>query len=395
MNKFVKTFALAVMAFAAVACNDEGGKGGNKSPYSADITTPANCYIVAPGSTVRFVANIGNTAEKANFTTAELTWQDVKGMVTKVDAQADKGKVVVTLASGIEGNALVSVKDAEGKIVWNYHLWVTNYQPEKNVINYSYSRTTTAEDGTETTDNFAFVMMDRYIGALSAEAGNAKAHGLHYNWGRPAPLFAATRQTGEPGVYFTIDGDTVSNAIKQPVAGEDNIANAIANPTTHYNCGSSDGYWGWISNSSAFVKANCSDMWGGVSATQTKYDPCPTGWRVAPYQAYKFLGGDKAVEAAEVSKVFDGVGEENKNIVGWNYNINGATLYIPSCGEFNNNGGYSNGAGTNWPNGKAWTAGADADNARAWGTNISPNGASYAQGLANSYTLPVRCVKVQ
>lgn len=402
MMKIVKNLALAVMAFAAVACNDEGGKGGNKSPYSADITTPANCYIVAPGSTVRFVANIGNTAEKAVFTTAELTWQDVQGMVTKVDAQAAAGKVVVTLASGVEGNALVSVKDAEGKIVWNYHLWVTNYNPDENAMVYTYTRTITAEDGAETTEEFSYTMMDRYMGAMTAEAGAAGAHGLHYNWGRPAPLFAATAQDGSGyKAYYTIAGDTVANVLEAPVEVENNIANAIANPTTQYNA-KSEGNYGWIANNRTIFKTNeIMDMWGGVSSTKTQYDPCPAGWRVAPAGAWKFLGGDANITASNlaaenaVAVIYkDGV-EGNANILGRTYNIGGKNYYFPDCGESGPNGLYCYGAGTTYPKGKAWTATCDSENARAYGTEVSPSWIRYYSGLGVSYALPVRCVKVQ
>ena len=63
------------------------------------------------------------------------------------------------------------------------------------------------------------------------------------------------------------------------------MPNAILNPLTHYS-GVSGGNYCWLTNNKGAVDTDViSDYWGGVSGTQTKYDPCPAGWRVAPPEA--------------------------------------------------------------------------------------------------------------
>lgn len=395
MKKIFKTLSLALMACAAlVACKDNNGEGsGPKSPYNADITTPANCYIVAPGSVTRFVANIGNTAEKAQFATAELTWQDAQGLITKVEGQAANGAVVVTTAAEAQGNALVSVKDADGKIVWNYHVWVTNYNPEANVMTFKATKTVE-----EVTYNYDFVMMDRYLGAMSGEVGSLDAFGLHYNWGRPTPLFAGTLKTGgDYAPFFDMEGDTVALTLAAPVENLDNnIPTAIANPTTQYN-GGSDCNYGWLGSKAFSKTAEVDDLWGGVSGVQTKYDPCPAGWRVAPYNAYRFF--DSAATAVEgyeyeVAKVYANDEVANANFLGMKVTTGDKSFFFPAAGESGPNGNWTNGYGGTWPNGKAWTAVNDTANSRAWATAMSPSSASCAQGLGYSYALPVRCIKL-
>ena len=392
MMKIVKKIALAVLAVSTLAAcnNNEGQGGGGKSPYTADITTPANCYIVAPGSTVRFVANIGNSAEKAVFSTAELTWQDVKGMVTKVDAQAADSKVVVTLANGVEGNALVSVKDAEGKIVWNYHLWVTNYNPDENAMAQNFSKTVD-----DVTTNYSFVMMDRHLGAMANEVGSAASLGLHYNWGRPAPLFAAGSidNTGYKA-YYTIEGDTVATTLQAAVEfPENNIAAAIANPTTQYN-GGSDCNYGWLGNRAFANTAEVADLWGGVSEVQTKYDPCPAGWRVAPYNALRFANTDLTPNFEMVKEYVNGE-VANANFHGISVKMGEKSYYFPAGGESGPNGKFASGIGSTWPNGKVWSSVNDGANCRAWAMTMTPSSVSHAGGTTYSYALPVRCVKVQ
>lgn len=78
---------------------------------------------------MKFPANIGNTTEKAAFQTADLLWQDVAGMVEQLIAAPEENCVYAVLKSGVSGNAVVAVKNADGTVVWSYHLWVADFRP--------------------------------------------------------------------------------------------------------------------------------------------------------------------------------------------------------------------------------------------------------------------------
>ena len=224
---------------------------------------------------MKFPANIGNTTEKAVFQTADLLWQDVAGMVEQLIAAPEENCVYAVLKSGVSGNAVVAVKNADGAVVWSYHLWVAGFDPDANVMTW-----TDSESGT------SYKMMDRYVGAVSNQPGSDLSNGLFYQWGRKDP-FGSSNYEGKLKAMYDMAGAEVTRTV-EACAAEDNIPNSIANPLTHYS-GVSGGNYSWLTT----VKANIAtdvikDLWGAESGTQTKYDPCPAGWRVAPQAAWKF-----------------------------------------------------------------------------------------------------------
>ncbi|BBL00387.1 fibrobacter succinogene major domain protein [Alistipes onderdonkii subsp. vulgaris] len=62
---------------------------------------------------------------------AILVWQDEKELVTNVALSADGHSLTfeVPKASIKQGNAVVAVRDANGAIMWSWHIWVTDYEP--------------------------------------------------------------------------------------------------------------------------------------------------------------------------------------------------------------------------------------------------------------------------
>ena len=301
-----------------------------------EITAPANCYVAAPGALVKFPANIGNTTEKAAFQTADLLWQDVAGMVEQLIAAPEENCVYAVLKSGVSGNAVVAVKNADGAVVWSYHLWVADFDPDANVMTW-----TDSESGT------SYKMMDRYVGAVSNQPGSDLSNGLFYQWGRKDP-FGSSNYEGKLKAMYDMAGAEVTRTV-EPVSVADNMPNAILNPLTHYS-GVSGGNYGWLSNNKGAADIDAiSDYWGGVTGVQTKYDPCPAGWRVAPSGAWYFYTDSNVT----VEKVFaEGVdAPANKDLLGRYVSTDGGTtkFWFPAQGEVAHAGSYGNGIGTNWP----------------------------------------------
>lgn len=346
-----------------------------------EITAPANCYVAAPGALVKFPANIGNTTEKAVFQTADLLWQDVAGMVEQLIAAPEENCVYAVLKSGVSGNAVVAVKNADGAVVWSYHLWVADFDPDANVMTW-----TDSESGT------SYKMMDRYVGAVSNQPGSDLSNGLFYQWGRKDP-FGSSNYEGKLKAMYDMAGEEVTRTV-EPVSVTDNMPNAILNPLTHYS-GVSGGNYSWLSNNKGSADIDAiSDYWGGVTGVQTKYDPCPAGWRVAPSGAWYFYTDSNVT----VEKVFaEGVdAPANKDLLGRYVSTDGGTtkFWFPAQGEVAHAGSYGNGIGTNWPSSKTWSSTVDADNFRVWATSISPTTVSPKGGIGFGYELPVRCVKL-
>ena len=83
-----------------------------------------------------------------------------------------EGTTLKVPVSGVKGNALVAIRDASGKNVWSFHIWVT----EASDLTYINE-----ERGT-------FKMMDRNLGATSVTPKDQNAYGAWYQWGRKDPF---------------------------------------------------------------------------------------------------------------------------------------------------------------------------------------------------------------
>jgi hypothetical protein len=139
------------------------------------------------------------------------------------------GKVKFTLLDGVAaGNALIAVTDSYDRILWSWHIWITE----------------TPEEHTFTNNTGSFTILDRNLGAISASQ-SSEAMGLFYQWGRKDPFR-----------FDTLD---------RSLSAVSDVQVAIENPTK-YIVGD---YW---------LGPHDSTLW---SRTKTMYDPCPAGWRVA------------------------------------------------------------------------------------------------------------------
>ncbi len=349
-----------------------------------ELTEPSNSYIVAPGSFVKFPANVGNTSETVNYASVKLVWQDVKGLVNAVVPASDKGAVYADLSEGISGNAVVAACDDSGKVLWSWHLWVCSYDPAAKPMVWSGAANNLAGESV----NVSYTIMDRNLGATSSESGTDAANGNFYQWGRKDP-FPGSALDNKLKVAYDIEGNKVEKTVV-PVAAENNIQNAIENPYTHYS-GVNSGNWGWISTTKSFLQSDeVQNLWGYVSGTKSKYDPCPAGWEVGPIEAWYFYSDASVVK----EKVYDSTGETaNKNLLGRNVTVGADKFFFPSQGEIPHGGSYSYGPGSTYPCGKSWSSSPDKANNRAWGTSVSPPSASPKTGYSFGYALPVRCVK--
>lgn len=344
----------------------------------AEISTPSNCYIVKPGAFVKFPANIGNTSDKADVASAELLWQDVNGLVKQVIPDSENGCIYAVLGEGSQGNAVVAAKKSDGTVSWSWHLWVTEFDPEANVMVWT--------DGNSVTYN----IMDRYLGALSNVPGSDLSNGLFYQWGRKDP-FISSDYSGALKPMYDIAGNTIEKTI-EACGSEDNIPASIANPMTHFS-GVSGGNYSWLTTVKANIVTDESmDLWSGKTGKKSEYDPCPDGWRVIPMDAWGFYA-DPEVKVEIVYA--EGVETPaNKDQLGRKVTVGNSEFFFPSQGEVQHSGSYGSGIGTTWPCGKAWSSTIDADYYRVFVPMVSPSSIGLTSGVVLGYELPVRCVKM-
>lgn len=221
----------------------------------------ANCYIVTePGLYTFDASTIGNgefgltnalnnsayhtTDATINPESVELLWSDGRGSVGGISYDKNSHRVNF-VATGAAGNSVIAAKDADGKIVWSWHIWASDEIP----ADHHYVNT-----------NGSFTVLDRNIGALRANGGSSAAEnresiGTVYQWGRKDPFFASQPENGNWKRFFNTKSTrfTTVESIQFP---------------NHVATGSDD--WN---------RDGMTNLWS--TSSKTVYDPCPVGYRVA------------------------------------------------------------------------------------------------------------------
>ena len=327
------------------------------------ITKTANCYILnQPGARYKINAMVkGNSNKSIDGTpkTAEILWQTSKSLLGPVMLDGDHISITTTADANDDtkinkGNALVVVKDADGKILWSWHLWMTDYNPEEENITYP--------DGS--------VMMDRNLGAKSNGSDDAyNSYGLFYQWGRKEPLIMSddATSTSNASTY----GPLNTNVAFSTIDSDDetgNIAYATQFPLRIIK-GAEKSDYDWL------YSTHDASLW---AANKTMYDPCPAGWRVPE------------------SKVWNGLADatEGEFEGGWYFNINGQTTFYPAAGRRS----FSKGMLTNVNHdgtpytGYYWSVNSTSSN-QSVGMYFNIDGINTAQANYRAGGFQVRCVK--
>ena len=249
------TLAFLVVGASAISCGNSA-KNLSLSPDGKSATS--NCYIVSEAGAYKFQTVKGNSSESVgSVAKAEVLWESfgtdetpsVGDLVS--NASYNDGYITFETASTFrEGNAVIAAKDASCKILWSWHIWLTD-QPQG-----------------QTYYNGAGTMMDRNLGATSATPGEVGVLGLLYQWGRKDPFLGSS----------SISSNTVAQSTNSwPSAVESNsscgtIAYATAHPTTFIKRNDENYDWYYTGSSSTD-----DSRW---QSSKTIYDPCPVGWRV-------------------------------------------------------------------------------------------------------------------
>lgn len=151
----------------------------------------ANCYVVGAAGGYSLDATVmGNGAAGATFggvtfadfkatlapVSARVVWMTEKSLVRSLSIENGRLKFVVPEPFRA-GNALIAACDAEGGILWSWHIWLTDADLGASLQTYG--------DG--------FVLMDRNLGALAGRPtgeADVETFGLYYQWGRKDPVWS-------------------------------------------------------------------------------------------------------------------------------------------------------------------------------------------------------------
>lgn len=354
-------------------------KGAATADLSADGT--ANCYIAHTNASFRFDASVkGNGADDGNTfyigyhgleiteaAYADLAWESTfdadKTRSTKIISGApvySQEEQAVYFSTGeIQGNAVISVHDAEGEILWSWHIWVSD-EPVK----------TSRGNGLE--------WMDRNLGALNNDPEDIANRGMLYQWGRKDPFlpspaayrevpfhtydeegnlleteeeyYAIQAQIEQARVALNISNNQTGDGSLEweyvsvaPVAlqAPGNIEHSVQNPTTFLGCRTDipigEYVFDWylqqdLVGKNGSLQQSQSDLWGYAqagTAYKTIFDPCPPGYAVPPRGAFDDIQDGYACTYVDR--------EWERNAYGWTWK-GGNGDYFPSTGNLDVSG---------------------------------------------------------
>ncbi|MDN0079306.1 fimbrillin family protein [Bacteroides gallinaceum] len=321
-------------------------RGSADSPYDLSThdenggtidQTTANCYVVSAAGTYQLPLVYGNaikngsensaayqggnfndyldrTISSSSITDADnavLVWSDGFFMFKDIHLDATKKNLVFTIDSNYmqQANAVLAVRDASNRIMWSWHIWVTErpVYTERHILQDYFDDSNTYVlmqcnlgwvDGKTVYYNQRDLTF-RFTQAGSGETAELKVTqegakfdykdvgSTYYQWGRKDPLVALKNwdsyryedyrlhETGDPDYVYRYE------------TGPTSIGEAIQHPNVFYTRGT-DGSADW-NNEHITTLWNARDNGGTLESTtsvKTIYDPSPRGFKVPIPRAF-------------------------------------------------------------------------------------------------------------
>lgn len=140
-----------------------------------DLGTVANCYMISKGGVYSFKPSMGKVDEWLfeDIASAELLWESygTDEVITTGDlishVSYENGRIIfVTAETFREGNAVIAANDADGNMLWCWHIWMSDQPKTVKVLDFR-------EDHWNT-------VMDRNVGATGASLTEDNIFGLYY-----------------------------------------------------------------------------------------------------------------------------------------------------------------------------------------------------------------------
>lgn len=338
---------------------NNSSKGSEADPFDLstnggrEAQTTANCYVVSAPGTYSLPLVYGNARkegadntssykEPSNNQSSSTAFKNYKGTditspeISDVhdcclvwcdafyvvrDVKLSDSKLVFTVASENlqQCNAIVAVRDGSGKIMWSWHIWITEHDISDIVKVQDW--------GTNGTSNIYYAMMkwplgwvdgktvtyverDTEITFTQEESGKTATLALkqegkvldyrdggstYYQWGRKDPIVALKNrtesgpddyrplETGEDKYDYEIDEKTTT------------LADGIKNPNIMY------GKWDETNKKETWLTTSYKNLWDNsgkstdisqTTSTKTVYDPSPREFKVPPAHAFsRFVKG--------------------------------------------------------------------------------------------------------
>ncbi len=298
----METASLFVCVAEGVALDDaQQGRG------------PANSYIVnRPDTYYTFDAlHKGDGTSPLATASVKEIWMTSSSLLRYI--QLVDGRVSFYVGTGdddqlAEGNAVIGAYDRNGSLLWSWHIWVTDYDPE-------------AAEGS--VDFNGYTMMTRNLGAQAAENDSSDdilaSYGLYYQWGRKDPFIGPATYRANQGTAATMYLSTGTRVTLNTEASNDEtgtMAYAVKHPTTFLLTDGPDKDW---------LQGGSQALWAD---RKTVNDPCPYGWQVPPTAAFDGLSIVEDKAAADAATLY-------YDKYGWTLEKAGASAWFIGAGYRN------------------------------------------------------------
>lgn len=278
------------------------------------------------------VAVTGTDAARSNGypTRVDVLWQDNPNMISRMFFKEHPDCYIcfdvpknTDLKTPMQGNVVFAAYDHNDKIIWTWHVWITDYDPEEApAVQDTYSPYDPIRDCKITNaTGQEFILQGQNLGWCSGDVNVyegrsaivriTQASGLtrditleqprveiessgnnpFYQWGRKDPIPAAVNQNGSivNKTLYDKDGAPLATPF-QTSSTLYTIGQAIQNPNS-FVCGGSIS--NWIAAASDGAAVNYCNLWNaqltgssgytigdGYKFAKTIYDPCPRGYRI-------------------------------------------------------------------------------------------------------------------
>lgn len=311
-----------------------------------------------------------------------LVWQDEENLVTNVRLSSDKHSLTfdVPQATIKQGNAIVAVRDTDSRIMWSWHIWVTDYELGSDVrtvtnyqgIAYKMMPVNIGWCDAETTTYDARSVKVRFTqaetGAMQVITLTQASHSVvnfgnqpYFQFGRKDPMLAGIRNASGS----TVDKGCYSDgyAFDKSGTGKVAIGVSIQHPHIFYNYGSSSIYdWCATSYSNLWSGDNTVTTANDNAVVKTIYDPSPVGYHLPSSNAFtgftyngsnvfgsSYFGSRFNSPYTSTTDFTDNFGWEfycNKMTGEGSYDTAGGTIFFPASGYRSYSAGTVNNVGS-------------------------------------------------
>lgn len=252
-----------------------------------ELKGPANSFIANEAATNYWFKPVRRDGSELHPASVGLLWQSASKFMQYLYLDAGNrisfyiGNDATHTDEIMRGNALIGAYDADGNLLWSWHVWACNFDPDEEAVTWQNGAT----------------MMNRNLGALdnanSTDAEKLASYGLYYQWGRKDPFIGPTNykfSNGTSATLYITDYTTTALSYLDSSLETGTVDYADQHPLT-FITGVEETEYDWQWSNAASAAASWSD----------RNDPCPYGWHVAPGYAFEGLelSGDPVLDDNE------------------------------------------------------------------------------------------------